>query len=84
MVDDTDWISLDAVVKVDIYEGLLEKNAEDTKSGAGQYLTPRALIWAIVECVRPEPANSSPTRPAGRAVSSRPPTISSPIRDGCA
>ena len=35
--------------------GLLEKNAEDTKSGAGQYFTPRALIRAIVECVRPEP-----------------------------
>jgi type I restriction enzyme M protein len=33
----------------------LEKNAEDTKSGAGQYFTPRALIRAMVECVRPEP-----------------------------
>ena len=37
MVDDTQWISMDADVKGDIYEGLLEKNAEDTKSGAGQY-----------------------------------------------
>ena len=55
MVDDTDWVSLDADVKGDIYEGLLEKNAEDTKSGAGQYFTPRALIRAMVECVRPEP-----------------------------
>lgn len=44
-----------ADVKGDIYEGLLEKNAEDTKSGAGQYFTPRALIWAMVECIRPEP-----------------------------
>ena len=42
-----------ADVKGDIYEGLLEKNAEDTKSGAGQYFTPRALIRAMVECVRP-------------------------------
>jgi len=42
-------------VKGTIYEGLLEKNAEDTKSGAGQYFTPRALIWAMVECIRPEP-----------------------------
>jgi type I restriction enzyme M protein len=42
-------------VKGDIYEGLLQKNAEDTKSGAGQYFTPRALIQAMVECVRPEP-----------------------------
>ena len=55
MVDDTDWVPLGADVKGDIYEGLLEKNAEDTKSGAGQYFTPRALIRAIVECVRPEP-----------------------------
>jgi type I restriction enzyme M protein len=44
-----------ADVKGDIYEGLLEKNAEDVKSGAGQYFTPRSLIRAMVECVRPEP-----------------------------
>ena len=55
MVDDTNWVTLGADVKGDIYEGLLEKNAEDTKSGAGQYFTPRALIRAMVECVRPEP-----------------------------
>ena len=55
MVDDTDWVTLGADVKGDIYEGLLEKNAEDTKSGAGQYFTPRPLIRAMVECVRPEP-----------------------------
>ena len=41
--------------KGDIYEGLLEKNAEDTKSGAGQYFTPRALTRAMVACLRPEP-----------------------------
>ena len=35
-----------------------EQNAEDTKSGAGQYFTPRALIRAMVECVRPEPGNT--------------------------
>lgn len=55
MVDDTDWVTMGADIKGDIYEGLLEKNAEDTKSGAGQYFTPRALIRAMVECVRPEP-----------------------------
>lgn len=55
MVDDTNWVSLDADTKGDIYEGILEKNAEDTKSGAGQYFTPRALIRAMVECMRPEP-----------------------------
>ena len=42
-------------MKGDIYEGLLEKNAEDTKSGAGQYFTPRALIQTMVACVRPQP-----------------------------
>ena len=45
-------------MKGDIYEGLLEKNAEDTKSGAGQYFTPRALIRAMVECVRPAPGKT--------------------------
>jgi type I restriction enzyme M protein len=55
MVNDTQWVTMGADVKGDIYEGLLERNAEDTKSGAGQYFTPRALIKAMVECVRPEP-----------------------------
>ncbi len=55
MVDETEWIVLGADTKGEIYEGLLEKNAEDTKSGAGQYFTPRALIKAMVECVRPQP-----------------------------
>lgn len=55
MVDSTQWVVMGADVKGDIYEGLLEKNAEDTKSGAGQYFTPRALIRAMVECLRPEP-----------------------------
>ena len=58
MVDDTDWVMMGADIKGDIYEGLLEKNAEDTKSGAGQYFTPRALIRAMVECVRPEPGRT--------------------------
>jgi type I restriction enzyme M protein len=58
MVDDTQWVTMGADVKGDIYEGLLEKNAEDTKSGAGQYFTPRALIRAMVECVRPEPGKT--------------------------
>ena len=55
LVNDTDWVMLGADTKGTIYEGLLEKNAEDTKSGAGQYFTPRALIKAMVECMRPEP-----------------------------
>lgn len=55
MVDKEKWSMMGADLKGKIYEGLLEKNAEDTKSGAGQYFTPRALIKAMVECVRPEP-----------------------------
>ncbi len=55
MIDAENWISLDADTKGDLYEGLLQKNAEDTRSGAGQYFTPRPLIQAMVECVRPEP-----------------------------
>lgn len=55
MVDKEKWSMMGADLKGKIYEGLLEKNAEDTKSGAGQYFTPRALIKAMVACVQPEP-----------------------------
>ena len=55
MIDKEQWATLGADIKGTIYEGLLEKNAEDTKSGAGQYFTPRALIKAMVECVQPQP-----------------------------
>jgi type I restriction enzyme M protein len=55
MIGSENWLVIGADVKGDIYEGLLEKNAEDVKSGAGQYFTPRALIRAMVECVQPEP-----------------------------
>ena len=55
MIDREKWALMGADVKGAIYEGLLEKNAEDTKSGAGQYFTPRPLIKAMVECIRPEP-----------------------------
>lgn len=58
MIDGTEWVTMGADTKGDIYEGLLEKNAEDTKSGAGQYFTPRALIKAMVACVRPEPGKT--------------------------
>ena len=47
------WIGLGVDVKGEIYEGLLEKNASEVKSGAGQYFTPRPLIEAIVKCVDP-------------------------------
>ena len=55
LINDETWIGLDIDVKGTIYEGLLQKNAEDIKSGAGQYFTPRSLIQAIVEVMRPEP-----------------------------
>ena len=58
MIDEQDWVGMDADTKGDLYEGLLQKNAEDTKSGAGQYFTPRPLIQAMVACMRPQPGES--------------------------
>ncbi len=55
LMDGETWLEIDADVKGDIYEGLLERNAADVKSGAGQYFTPRPLIEAIVEVMRPDP-----------------------------
>jgi type I restriction enzyme M protein len=55
LIDQEMWSALDADVKSDIYEGLLEKNAQDVKGGAGQYFTPRALIQAMVMVMRPDP-----------------------------
>jgi type I restriction enzyme M protein len=55
LIDREGWMTLGVDVKGDAYEGLLQKNAEDVKSGAGQYFTPRPLIKAIVEVMRPEP-----------------------------
>jgi type I restriction enzyme M protein len=55
LINDETWLGLDIDVKGEIYEGLLQKNAEDIKSGAGQYFTPRALIRAMVEVMRPHP-----------------------------
>jgi type I restriction enzyme M protein len=58
LIDAETWTILGADVKGDAYEGLLEKNAQDTKSGAGQYFTPRALIQAMVDCIAPKPSES--------------------------
>ncbi len=55
MINREDWNMMGADIKGKIYEGLLQKNAEDTKSGAGQYFTPRPLIQAMVACVQPKP-----------------------------
>ncbi len=58
LIDGENWSGLDVDIKSEIYEGLLEKNAQDTKSGAGQYFTPRELIKAIVEVMRPKPGDT--------------------------
>jgi len=55
MVDSENWASMSTDVKGEIYEELLQKNAEDIKSGAGQFFTPRPLIQTMVECLKPEP-----------------------------
>lgn len=55
MIDRENWVAMASDVKGEIYEGLLQKNAEDVKSGAGQYFTPRPLIRTMVRVMHPEP-----------------------------
>ncbi|MET9028329.1 class I SAM-dependent DNA methyltransferase [Nocardia sp. NPDC004168] len=55
LIDKQDWQAQGVDVKGDAYEGLLARGAEDVKTGAGQYFTPRALIQAMVDVVRPTP-----------------------------
>src|SRR5207245_6632364 len=55
LIGKENWLSMSADVKGDAYEGLLERNAQDVKSGAGQYFTPRALIEVMVDCIAPKP-----------------------------
>lgn len=54
-IDEEGWDSDKRDTFGDAYEGLLQKNAEETKRGAGQYFTPRPLVDAIVEVLRPQP-----------------------------
>jgi len=54
MIDSENWSALDLDVKGEVYEGLLARNADDVRGGAGQYFTPRPVIRAIVEVMRPE------------------------------
>jgi type I restriction enzyme M protein len=58
LIDKEQWVMVDADIKGDAYEGLLERNAQDTKSGAGQYFTPRPLIDAMVAVVAPMPGET--------------------------
>ncbi|WP_456375104.1 type I restriction-modification system subunit M [Methanocaldococcus sp.] len=53
LIDEENWTSTNIDIKGDIYESLLQKNAES--SGAGQYFTPRAVITVMVNCIRPKP-----------------------------
>jgi len=53
-IDGLDWYSAKEEGLGDLYEGLLQKNADEKKSGAGQYFTPRPLINAVVQLVKPE------------------------------
>ena len=58
LIDRENWSSLDADIKGDAYEGLLEKTASEGKAGAGQYFTPRSLIAAIVDAMAPKPGQT--------------------------
>ena len=58
LIDGETWMGLNVDVKGTIYEGLLERNAGEVKSGAGQYFTPRPLIDAIVDVIDPDPSET--------------------------
>jgi type I restriction enzyme M protein len=64
-LDGIDWFSAAKDGLGDLYEGLLEKNASETKSGAGQYFTPRPLIDTIIACIRPQPGETIQDPAAG-------------------
>ncbi|NAO98204.1 N-6 DNA methylase [Halomonas sp. MG34] len=66
-LDQIDWFSAQQDGLGDLYEGLLEKNASETKSGAGQYFTPRALINSMVRCLKPQPGELIQDPAAGTA-----------------
>src|SRR5690606_38585942 len=66
-LDQIDWFSAQKDGLGDLYEGLLEKNANETKSGAGQYFTPRALINTMVRCLKPQPGERIQDPAAGTA-----------------
>ena len=54
MINQVQWFAFDDDVKGSLYEGILEKNGQDKKSGSGQYFTPRALIKAMVDVTDPK------------------------------
>ena len=58
LINEETWTSVDADVKGDAYEAILQDGAADTKSGAGQYFTPRPLVRAMIACLRPDPGET--------------------------
>ncbi|SNB62003.1 type I restriction enzyme M protein [Arboricoccus pini] len=64
-IDRLDWFSAREEGLGNLYEGLLEKNASDKKSGAGQYFTPRPLIDCIVRVIKPQPGETIQDPAAG-------------------
>ncbi|KQP00342.1 N-6 DNA methylase [Methylobacterium sp. Leaf91] len=64
-IDGATWSSDDGDLFGDAYEGLLQKNAEETKRGAGQYFTPRLLVDAIVRLMKPSPGETIQDPAAG-------------------
>ena len=58
MINGATWSAMSSDVTGDIYEDLLEKIASDTKTKAGQYFTPRALIHTMIKCVQPAPGKT--------------------------
>jgi len=58
LIDREKWLVMDVDVKGAVYEELLERNAQDVKTGAGQYFTPRPLIKAIVDVIRTAPGET--------------------------
>lgn len=62
-----DWFSVQRDGLGDLYEGLLEKNASETKSGAGQYFTPRALVNSMIRCIKPQIGETIQDPAAGTA-----------------
>ncbi|MCK0714932.1 N-6 DNA methylase [Chromohalobacter sarecensis] len=66
-LDGIDWFSVQQDGLGDLYEGLLEKNANETKSGAGQYFTPRRLIDSMVRCLKPQAGETVQDPAAGTA-----------------
>jgi len=63
--DSIDWFSARQDGLGDLYEGILEKNANEIKSGAGQYFTPRPLIDCIINCLKPQPGETVQDPTAG-------------------